>query len=204
MIGKIARLASVGRAMAGLLLVLGLTGCASVYVDNQVPEIPASQYRKPETAHPVQVMFQFETKGVANLHATAHLKARVIEQIRASGLFSAVSEEAAADAASLSLILNNVSIDDNAFAKGALTGLTFGLAGSQVGDGYVCTATYRAPAAATPIVRTARHAIYTTLGAKSGPAGATQAANLDDAVTRMTRQVVSTVLNDVTQDPSFK
>ncbi|SEL84473.1 hypothetical protein SAMN05216359_11944 [Roseateles sp. YR242] len=201
----IIRRAGILRAFAAVVMTASLTGCANFYVDNATPEVPVSAYQKPAQPQPVQLFFEFQTKGVLNQQASAHLKARLADQVRGSGVFSEVSEGPVAGGASLSIVLNNVVLTDDAFSKGFATGLTLGLAGSQVGDGYICTATYRAPGATEPIVKKARHAIYTTMGATAGtPANGTKAASAEEAVTLMMRQVVSQVLNDVTHDTAFK
>lgn len=75
-----------------LLSTILLAGCASTYVDGTTREISASQFKKPEPLHPVQALFEFQTKGVTNAHATDFLKVKVIDQIKSSGLFSEVSE----------------------------------------------------------------------------------------------------------------
>lgn len=188
----------------GVIATVALTGCASHYIDGATKEISSAQYKKTSPLHPVQVMFEFQTKGVANAQATAQLKAGVLTQVKDSGVFSAVTETPVEGGAMLSIKLNNVPMTDDAFSKGFMTGLTFGLAGSQVSDGYVCTATYTGPAGSAPIVKQARHAIHTTMGAAATPGNATKAANLMEAVTVMERQIVSNVLNDVTNDANFK
>lgn len=195
--------ARVGRWL-GLLALVALTGCATHYVDGATKEVPASEYRKSDPLHPVQLLFEFQTKGVANARATEHLKARVIEQVKTSGIFSAVVDAPVAGSGLLSITLNNVPLSDDAFSKGFVTGLTFGLAGSQVSDGYVCTASYTPPGASAPLVKQARHAIHTTVGAAAAPGNATKADSIDAAVTGMTRQIVSNVLNDVSRDAAFK
>jgi len=119
-------------------------------------------------------------------------------------VFSAVGEAPVDGGALLSITLNNVPLTDNAFSKGFATGLTFGLAGSQVSDGYVCTASYGTGGGAVPIVKMARHAIHTTIGNAAAPGNATKMANADAAVTAMMHEVVSNVLNDVSNDPAFK
>jgi len=192
------------RRLLGLLMLAALTGCANFYVDGQTKEADASQYRKPATAHAVQVLFEFQSKGVANARATELLKSRVLEQIKTSGVFEDVSEAPVAGGALLNVTLNNVPLTDNAFSKGFATGLTFGLVGSQVSDGYVCTASYTPPGAAASITKQARHAIHTTMGASAAPGNAVKAASINDAVNTMTRQVVSTVIAEVTQDADFK
>ncbi|WP_157280991.1 hypothetical protein [Pelomonas sp. Root1237] len=196
-----ARRAALGTLLAATAL---LGGCASAYLDGSTKEIAAAQFKKPPAPAPVQVLFDFQTKGVANAQATAMLRDRVSAQVKASGMFSEVGSAAVPNGAVLSITLNNVPLTDNAFSKGFVTGLTFGLAGSQVSDGYICTATYRASGDAAPVVKQARHAIHTTMGAAATPGNATKMPNLQEAAFQMTNQVVSNVLNDISQDPSFK
>jgi hypothetical protein len=183
---------------------LSFTGCANMYVDTGTPEVQAAAFKKPKTLHPVQVQFEFQTKDVANARATEFLKTRVTDQVAASGLFSGVSESPAPGGSLLSITLNNVPLTDDAASKGFVTGLTFGAKGSQVSDGYICTVRYSGGMGVEPIVKQARHAIHTTLGSSPAPANAVKAENPQEAVTTMTRQVVSHVLNDLSQDGAFK
>jgi hypothetical protein len=189
--------------VAGVAMALALAGCASHYVDGATKEINASQFRKPATLQPVQVVFEFQTKGVANASATQHLKAQVLQKVKDSGLFSVADEKPVPGGNLLSVKLNNVVLTDDVFSKGFATGLTFGLAGSQVSDGYICTVSYFGDGRTTPITKTARHAIHTTLGAAKTPGNAEKAATIQEAVTKMTSQIVSTALNDLSQDPDF-
>lgn len=194
------------RAALGLFLATSalLGGCASAYLDGTTKEVPVTQFKKPASPAPVQVLFDFQTKGVANAQATALLRDRVMAQVKASGLFSEVGSNAVANGALLSITLNNVPLTDNAFSKGFVTGLTFGLAGSQVSDGYVCTASYRSGNDATAVTKQARHAIHTTLGAAATPGNATKMPDIKQAVYQMTSDVVSNVLSDLSQDSNFK
>ena len=196
-----ARRAALGVFLAATAL---LGGCASAYLDASTKEVPAAQFKKPAAPGPVQLLFDFQTKGVTNAQATNMLRERVIAQVKASGLFSEVGASAVPSGALLSITLNNVPMSDDAFTKGFLTGLTLGLAGSQVGDGYVCTASYRAPGSTAPLVKQARHAIYTTIGATGGPSNAVKMPDHKEAAFLMTTQVVSNVLNDLSQDANFK
>jgi len=197
-------LASWWRLVLASFLAVALSGCATAYVDGGTPEVPKSQFNQPAKLEPVQVLFEFQTKGVANAKATEMLKARVITQVQDSGLFKVASEQPAANAGMLSIALNNVPLSDDAFSKGFLTGLTFGLAGSKVSDGYVCTAKFSPANGGAPITKSARHAIHTTLGAAATPGNAIKADNHTEAAFTMTRQVVSQVLNDLSKDPNFK
>ena len=194
-----ARIASCSLAFVLAAAVLMTSGCASFYVDSATKEVPASQYQKQATPKPVQLLFEFQTKGALNAKATEALKAQVFEQVKTSGLFSAVDETPVVEGALLTITINNVPVTDDAFAKGFVTGFTFGLVGSQVTDGYVCTISYRTTSQRQPVSAAARHAIHTQLGAGSAPANARRAENAEAAVRTVTRDVISTTLNDLSR-----
>lgn len=191
------------KLIAAGALALSLTGCATFYVDTATKEVPATAYKKPATPKPVQALFEFQTKGVANAAATKYLSAQVMEQIKSSGLFSELQDTLVADGALLSVVLNNVPLNDDAFSKGFVTGLTFGLAGSQVSDGYILTMKYLPSPQAPAIAKTARHAIHAVLGAKEAPTNGIKMDSMELAVTTMTRQIVSTGLDALSRDPGF-
>jgi len=133
------------RALRGLMLaalIASLGGCAAMYVDGNTPEVPAAQYRKPGQPQDVQLIWEFQTNGAANARATDMLKARVQEQIAASGLFAKVGEAPTPGSGLLTLTVNNIALSDDAASKGFIAGLTFGLAGQTVADGYACTMRY--------------------------------------------------------------
>jgi hypothetical protein len=187
-----------------LVCSLGLTGCVTPYIDGAVKEVSADNFKKPVTPAPVQLIFEFQTKGVLNPRATGFLKTQVTEQVQTSGLFASVSDDANQAGGLLSITLNNVPITDDAFAKGFLAGFTFGVVGTTVTDGYVCTVKYFPSGKTEPVVKSTRHAIHASIGATSGPVNATKMDSLEAAVRAMTRQIVSNALNDLSQDPSFK
>jgi hypothetical protein len=175
-----------------------------MYVDTATKEIPSAQFKKPVALQDAQILFEFQTKGAKNDRATTFLKERVVSQVKASGLFSNVSESAVPSGAVISIVLNNVPLTDNALGKGFVTGLTFGLAGSQVSDGYICSAKYLPPNGGAAINAEARHAIHTTIGASSAPPNAVKAASPDEAVFAMAKQIVSNVLFNLSADIAFK
>jgi hypothetical protein len=186
-----------------LTALVALTGCANMYVDGTTREIASSSFKVPDPLHPVQMLFEFQTKGAPNARATEFLKTRVTDQVKASGLFSSVTDSPVPGGALLSITLDNVPLTDDVFVKGFVTGLTFGLAGSKVSDGYVCTVRYSNGASTQPIVKQARHAIHTTIGATSVPQNVTKAENATAAVTLMTTQILSNALNDLSYDVAF-
>jgi hypothetical protein len=189
--------------IVALLALAALTGCATHFVDGAVRDIKPAEFSRPAQLKPVQVVFEFQTKGVTNARATEFVKKSVIEHLKASGLFELVDDKPVAGGALLSVTLNNVPLTDDAFAKGFMAGLTFGAAGAQVTDGYICTMTYLRPGQASPVVKTARHAIHTTVGAASVPANAYKAASIDEAIKIMVRQILALTLNDLSRDPAF-
>lgn len=195
------------RTLCWLLLAVSLPylgGCATFYVDGNAPEVPASEYKKPATPTEVQLIWEFQTKGVPNARATELLKARVHDQIAASGLFTEVRDTPVAGGALLAVTVNNIPLSDDAVSKGFVAGLTFGIAGQTVGDGYECTLRYSpGRQGATPLERHGKHVIYTSLGSGGPPAGAQKMSGIDEAVTTMLRQLISRTLNDLSQDPSF-
>jgi hypothetical protein len=136
-----------------------LTGCASLYVDTATKEVPIADMKKPAQPKPTQVVFEFQTKGAPNATATSQLKTEVLTYVEQTGLFA----PAAPGAAMLTISINNIPLTDDAASKGFVTGLTFGLAGSAVTDGYVCTVSYLPAGQSTPVVKTARHAIHATI-----------------------------------------
>jgi len=194
------------RAVRALVLMAAIaasgfiTGCASMYVDTATKEVPVSAMKKPVQVKPTQVVFEFQTKGAPNATATKFLNDAVVAQVNETGLFAPA---AASGSAMLTISINNIPLTDDVASKGFVTGLTFGLAGSAVTDGYVCTVSYLAPGATTPVVKTARHAIHTTLGNASPPAGAGKPVDGTTAVKTMTRDIVSNALRDLSNDPTF-
>jgi len=181
-----------------------LTGCAAVYVDTATKDVADAEIKRPSTALPATLIFDFQTNGAPNAAATKILKDQVTGQIEKSGLFQLNKGEATAKTALLNITLNNVLITKDAAQQGFVTGLTFGLAGSAVTDGYICTVSY-VPADGSPtIVSTARHAIHTTLGNASAPPNAVKSANTEDAVRTMTRQIIANALRDLSANPQLK
>lgn len=188
--------------VAALAATTMLTGCATAYVDTLTKEVAVSEYKKPAQAKPVTVSFEFQTKGAPNGQATDFLKAQVTEQVANSGLF--VDAAGVPDAGKVQVVLNNVAIEgQNPAAAGFVTGLTFGAVGSTVTDGYICTISYLPPGQAQPVTVSARHAIHVTMGASGAPANAEKSPSMEAAVRKMTRDVVSTALRDLSNAQNF-
>jgi hypothetical protein len=150
------------------VVAFGLTGCLStkMYVDPALPVVGKAELPVVAEPAPVQVLFEFRTKGNTNASATAEIKPRVIAVVAESGLFGPLGD--AAGGGVLKVVVDNVVLTDNAAAKGFGTGLTLGMVGSIVSDGYVCTATYSREGKTTEV--TVKHALHTTIGNHAGPA----------------------------------
>ena len=183
---------------------LAVTGCATQYLDGAVKDVAAGEFARPAQPKPVQVVFEFQTNGTPNARATEHVKPLVMDRVKSSALFSEAQDKPVAGGAVLSLKINNVALMDDAFKKGFMTGLTFGIAGSTVTDGYVCTVSYLSPGAPEPIVKTSKHAIHTAMGSSGAPPNGVKANSIDDAVRTMVRQITGVALKDLSQDPTFK
>jgi hypothetical protein len=190
--------------MMAIFLTLMTTGCTSFYVDTALKDVPPENMKKLDAPKPVQLLFEFQTKDASNPVATQKLRPRVEEIVKKTGVFSELSPGPVSSGAVLSIVVNNVVLTDNAAGKGFVTGLTFGIAGSAVTDGYICTIVYIPDGNAPKISKTVRHAIHTTLGNANPPAGAVKSASAEDAVNTMMRQIIMNAVNDIANDPSFK
>ena len=186
-------------------IALSTSGCVTAYVDNGLQQASLEDVRKPARPTDVQLLFQFQTKGTANAKATDVLRKEVGELISSSGLFATLGSEPALSGAILSVTINNVPItsQNDAVAHGFATGLTFGLVGSAVTDGYVCTMEFLPPGVANKVSATSRHAIHSTMGAKGAPPNGIKAKSIDEAVHTMTRQIVLDGLKQLSADPVF-
>jgi hypothetical protein len=178
-----------------------LSGCLSMqgYVDPALPTVSKQDLKAPAKAEPVQVLYEFRTKGSANSTATNHTKNWVLDVARDSGLFSEVSATPVANQRRLLITIDNVPItkDSDAVAKGIGTGLTFGLVGSMVTDGYICEATFSAPGG-EPVSFKFNHAIHSTIGNASGPAGL-KPQKMDDAAKEVVNQLTWSILRDLSK-----
>lgn len=187
------------------LALLSATGCGTFYVDTALKDVPPDQMKKVANPQPVQLLFEFQTKGASNPRVTDHIKGQVAEFVSKSGLFSQVTSAPVPNGAVLNIVINNVPVTQNAAEQGFVTGLTFGLAGSAVTDGYICNVDYLGGGNAPKISKTVRHAIHMTMGAtSSAPVNAVKSESMDDAINTMIRQIVTNGLKEVASDPSFK
>lgn len=198
--------AIVSRLLILLCLLCSLGGCATFYVDSALKDARIEAGKQFPTPHPVQLLFNFQTKGTNNARATDFLRKHVEKTVADSHLFSEITTSPVSSGALLTITLNNVPItsESDAAAKGFATGFTFGLVGSAVSDGYTCTIEYYPVSGDTKLQATSQHMIHTTMGAKSAPKTGIKAKSIDQAVTTMAIQIVTSALDKLSSDPNFK
>jgi len=190
--------------LAAVAVLSSLGACASFYVDNQVKDLAPAERAAVASPKPAQLLFDFQTKGVSNTTARDSVKDIVVKAVNDSGAFSVVSPDPQPNGAVLQVTINNVPLTDDAFAKGFVTGFTFGLVGSTVGDGYICTVDYLGGSGGQKITKSTRDAIYTSLGATaSTPPHADKAKGITEAVTLMAHKCVGNALDALVRDPGF-
>jgi hypothetical protein len=190
--------------LAAIVMISALGGCA-VYVDMNLKEVTPATKAVVANPKPVQMLFEFQTKGVRNGQATDMLKAQVQQIVHESGAFSDVSEAPVPSGALLNIVLNNIPLSNDAEAKGVITGATFGLVGNVVGDGYICTVDYIAVPNAPKITKTTKDAVFASIGLVGGgpPPNVQKMGGIEEAVRLMVRKSVGNAVNDVAKDPAF-
>jgi len=192
---------------ASVVMMAGLGGCVTPYVDTSLKDLTPAEKVQVANPQPVQLVFEFQTKGTANSQVSDLLRPIVLTAVKASGAFSEITDTLPANGALLHITLDNVELNDtvnDAYAKGAVTGLTFGLIGNTVGDGYICTVDYLAGSNAPKITKTVRDAIYTSIGATTTePPHAQKMKGLKEAGEYLTRVIVENGINELVKDPSF-
>ena len=152
------------------MLSLVMTGCVSSYVVPLLPHVTYEELLAARSARPVVLTVEFQRNGAPHRGANASVRERVTKVLTTSKVFSVISVERLENADELKIVLNNVADLGDAAGKGALTGLTFGAAGSTVTDGYVMTATFTR-AGQPPVEKVYRHALLSTVGSAKGPEG---------------------------------
>jgi hypothetical protein len=156
------------------LIIMSLTpaGCLSVksYVDPQLPKVTYADLLRRSDVRPIYLTLEFQTNGKPNSKGRSLALDRVTRTLEMSKLFSYVAFTSADTLDRMDIVMNNVGDKGEAITKGVGTGLTFGLAGSMVTDGYVFTTTFQA-VGKEPVRKVYKHALHTTIGNANGPEG---------------------------------
>jgi hypothetical protein len=184
---------------------LMLSGCISMYVPNGLPEVSPSQYVKPAQPGPVQLLVDWTTQGKSNTKALGQVREDIVAVVKESGLFASTSPDPVPSNALLAITIDDTPITDpnSAFAKGFVTGFTFGLVGTKGAEGYTCTVTFIASNGAGKLTHETRQPLVFTMGAHAAPADTTPAPSIKDAVRTVIRRTVGNALKDLSEDPAF-
>lgn len=185
-------------ALVGVSLVL--SGCLApkMYLDPTLPRYVKADLTASPAPQPIQLLYEFQTRGSPNARATEQTKAKVLATVQESALFSEVAQQPQANQRRLTIVINNVPITQDVGSKGVGVGLTFGLVGTTVIDGYECIGTLSTPGA-EPIVVNLKHAIHSTIGNTTPPAGMMAEASPAEAGQKLVEQITWAILRDVSK-----
>ena len=190
------------RTMGALVaLMIATSGCLSLkaYVDPQLPRVGYADLLARPDPRPVSLRVEFHRNGEPATLGASTAREAVRTVVEKSRLFSSLIDKPADDVDRLEIVLDNVGDTGDAAGKGALTGLTFGAKGSQVTDGYVFTATFRA-VGKPAVTRTYRHAIHGTIGNAEGPPGLVAEESLRAAFDKVVEGLVLNLLLALQKD----
>jgi hypothetical protein len=182
-------------------LAIATSGCLSLkaYVDPQLPRVGYADLLARPDPRPVSLRVEFHRNGEPATLGASTARGAVRSVVEKSKLFSTLLDKPADDVDRLEIVLDNVGDTGDAAGKGALTGLTFGAKGSQVTDGYVFTATFRA-VGRPAVTRTYRHAIHSTIGNAEGPPRLVAEESLRTAFDKVVEGLVLNLLLDLQKD----
>lgn len=188
------------RALALACVSFLLSGCLApkMFLDPTLPKADKADVIAVAAPQPVHLLYEFQTRGSPNARATNATKERVAAAVKESGLFSEVSDQARENQRRLTIVINNVPLTDDAGSKGFGVGLTFGLVGTVVTDGYECTATLSSPGA-EPVVYTYKHAIHSSIGNTAPPMGLTAEPSIQIAGQKLVDQLTWSALRDLSK-----
>lgn len=190
-----------GLAVCLVLMATAMTGCLSIkaYVDPQLPKVGYGDLLTRRDPRPVALTVAFHRNGQPATLGASTATQTVRGVVEKSNLFPSLLDTPRADADRLEIVLDNVADTGDAAGKGALTGLTFGAKGSQVTDGYIMTAQFRA-AGKPAVTKVYRHAIHSTIGNADGPPGLVAEDSLRAAFDKVVEGLVLNLLLDLQKE----
>lgn len=191
--------------VAILLLLLG--GCASqsYFVDGSLKDVNVSQVERLDRPRPVQLLFAYKTRGLIDPIVSDLLEQDIASIVSSSGLFAAVNDGPAPGGAIVNVTIERFPDNGSEFLRGLASGLTYGVAGSNRTDPFVCTVDYVAAPGAEKLTTNADHAIHMPIGLiNSKPKGIVLAKSWRDALRTVTRQSVTASLKQLSQSSDFR
>ena len=190
-----------GVAACLVLMAITMTGCLSIksYVDPQLPKVGYGDLLAPRDPRPVALTVAFHRNGEPAMLGASTATQTVRGVVEKSNLFPSLLDKPSADADQLEIVLDNVGDTGDAAGKGALTGLTFGAKGSQVTDGYIMTAKFRA-VGKPAVTKVYRHAIHSTIGNADAPPGLVPEESVRAAFDKVVEGLVLNLLLDLQKE----
>ena len=189
------------RAAVLVIVLAGLTaGCLSIksYVDPFLPQVGYGDLLPRRDVRPAVLTVAFHRNGEPASLGTSRARDEIRAVFEKSKLFSAVSDKSTDDADRFDIVLDNRGDVGDAMAKGMLTGITFGGAGSRVTDGYVFTVKFQR-AGGEPLTKVYRHAIHSTIGNAAEPQGIVPM-SLSEAFSKVVEGLVLNLLFDLQKE----
>lgn len=182
---------------------LGFAGLANAdtYLDATLGDVPAEDLVAISDPRPVQLIFQYAHNGRPSVRLSHTMRPMMIELLRARGIFSDISMDPVEGGATISITFDDT-YDPRVLGQATMTGLTFGLVGATGVDTVLGTLEFTRGSEA-PIVKTARHALYTTVGMSGLPPNTIPVQDAQVGIDILLHQLVAHLLNDLAKDPSF-
>jgi len=189
------------RSTVLVIVLAGLTaGCLSIksYVDPFLPQVGYGDLLPRRDVRPAVLTVAFHRNGEPASLGTSRAREEIRTVFEKSKLFSALTDKPTGDADQFDIVLDNRGDVGDAMAKGMLTGITFGGAGSRVTDGYVFTVKFQR-AGAEPLTKVYRHAIHSTIGNAAEPQGIASM-SISEAFSKVVEGLVLNLLLDLQKE----
>lgn len=176
---------------------MAISGCitSKSYVDPTFAKTRYEDLTRPAQPLPLRVNVQFSRNGTPMPQHDNELRRYVESVLRGSGL---VTPSDSGASGTISVSVDNITDMGAAAAKGFGTGLTFGLVGSTVQDGYVMNVAL-ATNGGTVTKSGYKHLLITTLGNTKGPEGVTPTSIAAGSAT-IVEQMLLNALSDLQKD----
>jgi hypothetical protein len=175
-------------------LSIGLFGCISQqsFIDPSAQKFTYDDIKRRAEPVKLRLSVEFQRNGLHFPKADSTLKDSAERTLRATGVIIPTDVDSVGE---IKIIVNNIADIATAAAKGAGTGLTFGLIGSTVQDNYELTMTMTINGQ-TITKSGIKNSIFTTVGNAAAPDGV-QTSPVEVAFSKVLEQMILQALKDV-------
>ncbi len=156
--------------LALLFVPLLLSGCVHAYIDPQYRSATFKDIQYTNQPPVVSVTAEFQMNGSHWPSQDKDLREHVVRFLKATKVFDPAENTNTPTVGKLAITLNDTGSLGAAFGKGFVTGLTYGLVGSEVEDHYIMTARYT-PVWGAAFTNSYHYLIHSTVGIHSAPKG---------------------------------